>query len=275
MGNQLKHIVQIFFDVERPIGVILSRDFVEYRYSFFKKYTYCSLMNQTFKDFEIWLLCGHRHRDFTSTIDLDNVKKVYSKKIDISEDSFAIHPRDRDWKSKMEFEEFAHLDDDYIAISNIDSDDLYHKNALSEIANVIKEIVKFKPETKKRMVFRDFIYWDTLNHFVSFQRRMNPIFFTHVFPKSMYRDWGILRDQHYLRHRFMGMTDDIELNSNMVVVVNHKMRIARITRNKEIDIYNKNKLDKLKKEGHKIEHDRTEMDKILKEFGVNDYENPI
>ena len=73
MGNKLKHIVQVFFDVELPTGFMLSRDFVEYRYSFFKKYTYCSLMNQTFKDFEIWLFCGHRHREFTSQINLDNV----------------------------------------------------------------------------------------------------------------------------------------------------------------------------------------------------------
>jgi len=276
MGNRVKHIVQIFFDVESPNGVILTRDFVEYRYSFFKKYTYRSLMNQTFKDFEIWLLCGHRHRDFTSTIDLDGVKVLHSKKIDISEDTFVINKnKNNDWKSRMEFEEFAHLEDDYIAITTMGSDDLYHKNALSETAKITKDIIKSKPKTRKRIVFRDFIYWDTVNHFLLFGRRENSAFYTHVFPKSMYRDWETLRIEHYQRHRFMGRIDDIESSSNKITVTNHEMRISRIKRNKKYKIYNEDELKELKERNPDMIYTQLEMNKLLKEFGVNDYEKSI
>ncbi|GAG54197.1 unnamed protein product, partial [marine sediment metagenome] len=224
MGNKLvRHIVQVYFDIESPFGLILSRDFIEYRYSFFKKYTYASLMNQTFKDFEIWLLCGHRYREFTSTINLDNVKVIYSKKIDVSEDAFIVSSKDMTWRSKKEYEEFSRLNDDYIVLSNINSDDLYHKDAMAEVAAVTKRIVKSKPTVRKRMLFRNCIYWDTLNHFILFKRRMNSVFFTHIFPKSMYRNWNILRDEHFYKHRFMGKEDDIELSSNKVLVTKHKM----------------------------------------------------
>ena len=272
MGNKLvRHIVQVFFDIETPLGFVLSREFVEYRYSFFKKYTYRSLMNQTFKDFEIWLLCGQRHYEFTSMINLDNVKMVYSKKIDVSEDTFRIDSSNMVWRSKKEYEEFSHLNDDYIAISNINSDDLFHRDAMAEVAAVTKRIIKSRPKVRKRMLFRDYIYWDTLNHFISFGRRINPVFFTHVFPKSMYHNWNILREEHYYKHRFMGKEDDIELSSNKVVVTSHKMGIRVIRRKRKFIIYNESELRKLKRKDCEINRDRIKMNKILKEFSVDDY----
>ncbi|GAH15870.1 unnamed protein product, partial [marine sediment metagenome] len=34
MGNKLvRHIVQVEFDIERPDGYVLTREFVDYRYS--------------------------------------------------------------------------------------------------------------------------------------------------------------------------------------------------------------------------------------------------
>lgn len=91
----------------------------------------------------------------------------------------------------------------------------------------------------------------------------------------MYRDWETLRIEHYQRHRFMGRIDDIESSSNKITVTNHEMRISRIKRNKKYKIYNEDELKELKERNPDMIYTQLEMNKLLKEFGVNDYEKSI
>jgi len=53
------------------------------------------------------------------------------------------------------------------------------------------------------------------------------------------------------------------------------MRISRIKRNKKYKIYNEDELKKLKEKNPDMIYAQLEMNKLLKEFGVNDYEKSI
>lgn len=277
MGNKLKHIVQVFLDIERPSGIVLTEAFVNYRLQFFLDYTYRSLMNQTFKDFEVWLICGRRHRDITSQLKCDGgpLRIIYPVAVDDSltdvvGDTFTIAPK---WRRKptLKIKEFEEQDADYLAITRVDSDDLLHKTAMYEIAEMSAGMIRNEPDERSRLVFREYIYWDMLNHFISFQRWDNPPFYTHVFPREIYQDWDRLQQQHFNNHRFMGGGREIGLTPNKVLVTYHEQNIARIKRGKELNHYTKVKLDEFRRKGFKIEFNRSVMDKYLKGFEVYDY----
>lgn len=279
MGNGIKHIVQVFLDIERPSGIVLTEEFVNYRLEFFLKYTYDSLMNQTFKDFEIWLICGRRHRDITGCLKCDEKRlrviypvAVHSDLTDVVGDTFTISPS---WRKKptLKIKEFGEQDADYLAITRIDSDDLLHRTAMYEIAEMSAGMTRSQPDERSRLIFREYIYWDMINHFISFQRWENPPFYTHVFPKDIYHNWDRLQREHFNSHRFMGGGREIGLTPNKVLVTYHEQNIARIKRGRSLNNWTQTRLDEFKNKGFPIEYNPSIMSKYLKEFGVNDYEN--
>jgi hypothetical protein len=279
MGNKLKHIVQVFLDIERPSGIVLTEAFVNYRWDFFMQYTYPSLVNQTFQDFEIWLICGWRHRAITGNIhchENTRIKIIYPVPVDptlssVVGDTFTIAPK---WRKKptLMIKEFGEQDADYLAITRIDSDDLFSRDAMLEIhgeANIA--IHKVGIEERCRLLFTEYIYWDMLNHFISFQRWENPPFYTHVFPREVYQDWDRLQKLHFNNHRYMGGGHEKILCPYKVLVTYHKQNIARIKRGKELNHYTKVKLDEFRRKGFRIETNRSIMDQHLREFEVYDY----
>lgn len=278
MGHQLaRHIVQIFLDIERPSGIVLTEEFVNYRLKFFLDYTYPSLMNQTFRDFDIWFICGHRHKRITQNLHCDNkrFRVIYPVAVDstlstIVGDTFTIAPK---WRKKptLKIKEFEELDDEYIAITRVDSDDLLHKTAMYEIAEMTAGMTRSSPQERSRLVFRKYIYWDMINHFISFQKWENPPFYTHIFPRSIYQDWSRLQREHFNNHRFMGGGREIVLSENKVLVTYHEQNIARIKRNKDLNHYTRVKLDEFKRKGFPIEYSRSMMHTFLSEFEVYEY----
>ena len=277
MGNKLKHIVQVFLDIERPSGIVLTKEFIEYRLQFFLDYTYRSLMNQAFKDFEIWLICGWRHRDITSQLKCDDgpLRVIYPVAVDptlstIVGDTFTIAPK---WRRKptLKIKEFEEQNADYLAITRVDSDDLLHKTAMYEIAEMSAGMTRSQPKERSRLLFREYIYWDMLNHFISFQKWENPPFYTHVFPRDIYQDWDRLQSEHFNNHRYMGGGRELGLTPNKVLVTYHEQNIARIKRGKELNSYTKVKLDEFRRKGFRIETNRSIMDQHLREFEVYDY----
>ena len=166
-------------------------------------------MNQTFKDFEIWLICGWRHRDITSQLKCDGgpLRVIYPVAVEsdlstIVGDTFTIAPK---WRRKptLKIKEFEEQNADYLAITRVDSDDLLHKTAMYEIAEMSAGMTRSEPDERSRLVFREYIYWDMINHFISFQKWENPPFYTHVFPREIYQDWDRLQQQHFNNHRFI------------------------------------------------------------------------
>ena len=278
-NSNVRHIVQIFLDIERPSGIVLTKGFVNYRLDFFLKYTYTSLINQTFRDFEIWLICGRRHRDITSCLKYGESEKlltplrvIYPVGTDVIGDTFTFAPA---WKKKptLRIKEFAELDDDYIAITRIDSDDLFRLDAMAEIADQTNIHVNQAPKKRVRLLFRDYIYWDTMNHYLSFQRWESPPFFTHIFPKAIYQDWSRLQSQHFNSHRFLDGGTMAELSSNRVLITYNEQNIARIKRGKSLQVWTGQQRLDFQKKGFKAEFNRAVISKHLKKFGVYDYES--
>jgi len=282
MKNQsnVKHIVQVFLDIERPSGIVLTEAFVNYRWDFFLQYTYPSLVNQTFRDFEIWVICGWRHRGITGNIHCHpntRIKIIYPVPVDPSlstviGDTFTIAPK---WKRRptLMIKEFGEQTADYLAITRIDSDDLFREDAMYEIAEMSAGMTRSGYPERIRLLFREYIYWDMINHFISFQRWENPPFYTHIFPKEIYQDWDRLQHEHFNNHRYMGGGREIGLTPNKVLVTYHEQNIARIKRGKDIDHYTKTKLDEFREKGFKIERNPTIMDQHLQKFNVRNYEN--
>ena len=235
-------------------------------------------MNQSFRDFEVWLICGWRHRDITSQLKCDGgpLRVIYPVAVEsdlsaIVGDTFTIAPK---WRRKptLKIKEFEEQDADYLAITRIDSDDLFHREAMKEIyreASLAVNVVGV--EERCRLLFTEYIYWDMLNHFISFQRWANPPFYTHIFPREVYQDWDRLQKLHFNNHRYMGGGYEKELCPFKVLVTYHKQNIARIKRGKDINHYTKVKLDEFRRKGFRIETNRSVMDKHLREFEVYDY----
>jgi len=279
--SNIKHIVQVFLDIERPSGIVLTEAFVNYRWDFFLQYTYPSLMNQTFRDFEIWVICGWRHRGITGNIHCHpntRIKIIYPVPVDPSlstviGDTFTIAPK---WKKKptLMIKEFGEQTADYLAITRIDSDDLFCEDAMLEIhgeASIAVNIIGVKERC--RLLFTEYIYWDMINHFISFQKWANPPFYTHVFPREVYQDWNRLQKLHFNNHRYMGGGHEKELCPNKVLVTYHEQNIARIKRGKDVNHYTKTKLSEFREKGFKIETNPAIMNEHLQEFNVRNYEN--
>jgi len=167
--------------------------------------------------------------------------------------------------------EFGEQTADYLAITRIDSDDLFQKDAMYEIAEMSAGMTRSQPKERSRLLFRDYIYWDMINHFLSFQRWENPPFYTHIFPKEIYQDWDNFQQQHFNNHRYMGGGREIGLTPNRVLVTYHEQNIARIKRGKDVNHYTKTKLSEFREKGFKIEANPAIMNKHLREFEVYDY----
>jgi predicted hydrolase (HD superfamily) len=265
-----KYIVQIFLDIERPSGIVLTKAWVKYRINFFNSMVLKSLLNQTFKDFEIWLICGRRHKKITSNYKWHKrIKLIYPVGTDVVGDTFTLSPLFEDSVPKLLIKEFGEQDSDYLSITRLDSDDLLHRDAMEEVRERTERILKYNPTSRKRFVFKQYVYWDTVNAWISWQRWDNPPFYVHLFPKKIYQDWKELQQQHFINHRFLDRSgSSLELSSHKVLVTYHTENISRIKRNKSVEAITDFKFKEFKEKGFPFTRDKMEINKILSEFGV-------
>jgi predicted hydrolase (HD superfamily) len=238
-----KYIVQIFLDIERPSGIVLTKAWVKYRINFFNSMVLKSLLNQTFKDFEIWLICGRRHKKITSNYKWHKrIKLIYPVGTDVVGDTFTLSPLFEDSVPKLLIKEFGEQDSDYLSITRLDSDDLLHRDAMEEVRERTERILKYNPTSRKRFVFKQYVYWDTVNAWISWQRWDNPPFYVHG--------------------------SSLELSSHKVLVTYHTENISRIKRNKSVEAITDFKFKEFKEKGFPFTRDKMEINKILSEFGV-------
>jgi len=126
------------------------------------------------------------------------------------------------------------LDADYLSITRLDSDDLFHKQAMADVAASQKHTDK-----RECLVFRSNIEWDRPNRFIHPHVRPSPPFFTHIFPHAIYKDWPEYKRQHFLDHGQAGgrLPDTTELPANRVCVVKHNENHRYKRRRKKYRIY--------------------------------------
>ena len=268
--NTITHVVQIFLDIERPnrdvYNLDLSRKWVEKRVEFFNRFTLPSLLNQTFQGFRIFLICGNKHKAYTSRLKWNKrVEVCYGKGKGGTITTDPGYP-----EPKLRVEEFEKIDTDYLVITRLDSDDLFHREAMAEVRDSVEQVL---PTTKRKcLVFKKYIVWDRQGNFIRpIHNKPSPPFIVHVFPKSIYKKYWEFASQHFLNHRFMGgkEPDAVELSADKVCVIKHEENISRIKKNKRLAAVNVAERDKLKKMGIGHIFNRHGLYEVLRNFSIN------
>lgn len=265
--NTITHIVQIFLDIERPsIGkynLDLPEKWVKYRIEFFNKFTLPSLLNQTFQDFRIFLICGNKHKKLTSNFNWNKrVEVCYGKGKGGTIATGPGYP-----EPGLKVEEFMSIDTDYIAITRLDSDDLFHKEAMADVRNSI-----IMTDKRRCLMFRKYLVWDMVNRYIRpIHHKRSPPFITHIFPKSIYKDYDEFASQHFVSHRFAGgkAQETVELPTDRICVVNHENNISRIKKNRRLMLLSKEERDEFKKKETSYIYDIGNMARILRNFSVS------
>lgn len=238
------HIVQIFFDLDYPY---LPEDdqWIIGRKEFFEKYTLRSLLNQTFKDFRIFLLCGRRFKGITSNW-------PWHERVEICYDQGR--------------EKYKEIETDYVAITRIDSDDLFHERAMQDVAeNLILS------EKRECLIFRMAWTWDMLNRFIMPRFRTSPPFFTHIFPRGIYKDWRQFSAHHFIGHGQAGgrLPETVELPQYRVCVVRNTLNVGYFRREIEPEIFSDTKRASFMRKFNDAIFDERIIRKILNEFAIS------
>lgn len=233
--REVKHIVQLFLDIERPSAILLSREWVRRRIDFFNQHTLRSLLNQSTQAFEIYLICGRRHRDLTSAIPWHRrVTVIYPDGDPTVGATLTQSPSLPDVRPTTWIKEYIESRADFLAITRLDSDDMMARNAMAEIRSVCQHVV-LKPE-RTRLIFRKFWKWHMLDRILEQQNEVSPPFYTHIFPREVCQDWRRFGKLHLNNHRYLGgaADDALELSPNQICVCSHQENISRIKRGKPL-----------------------------------------
>lgn len=192
------HIVETYLAYDRPTQLV-SPEWVDFRLDWFHRYTLQSLLNQTFRDFKIFVQCGERHRARLEAYPWSPAVTVCFGQGEA---------------------EYAKIDADYLAVTRIDSDDLFHRENIAEV----RDNLTLDPRGRRTLCWKTRIVWDYVNGYVTNDhRRASSPFFTQIFPRSIYSQWPLFASQHFLAHD-SGGAGDIEarpLSRRRVVVVKH------------------------------------------------------
>ena len=268
--NTITHVVQIFLDIERPnrdiYNLNLSLDWVKKRIEFFNRFTLPSLLNQTFQDFRIFLICGNKHKAYTS-------KFKWNKRVEICYGKGKVGTIVTDPgypKPGLKVEEFEKIDTDYLIITRLDSDDLFHREAMAEVRDNAERVLP--ADRRKCLAFKKYLIWDRRGKFIRpLHNKPSPPFIVHIFPKSIYKNYWNFASQHFLNHRFMGggEPDTIELSADRVCVTKHGENISRIKKNKKLISVSTEERERLKKVNASYIFDKQSMHGILRDFSVS------
>jgi len=242
----VQHIISIPFDLERSTFQI-TQDWINIRYKLFHQYTLNSILNQSFQDFRVWIICSSLNPDRTRHLKWhERCELVYDK-------------------GKQALQE---LDTDYVAVTRLDSDDMMHKDAMQEVHDKLV----YDPHIRKCLIFRKCIQWSWTNSYIDTFYRSGPPFHTHIFPRRIYKDFKRFCTEHYVSHGYRAgstLSSAIELSEHKICVIKHDHGVIKLTNPKAtqppIDWAEK---EKKLKEGRLLAILLDDVVKILKDFGV-------
>ncbi len=250
--NSVTFIVEIFFSLTRPPGEVqINASWIKERFKIFEKYTLPSLINQSFQDFRIFILCGEKHKAVTEKLPWHKRVEVYH----VKGEKESSNPKRMRPASKVKG--YDSIDTDYISITRINSDDLFHRNLMAEIRDSIS------PNGNGSALFmRRYLIWDILKNYVAHRvilSRCSP-HYTHVFPRSIYKNWSKFIEQHYINHRFAvaNFQEKKEILGWKACEVRHAFNISDIKKGYIADL----KCEKIT--------DKKKVNKIIKEFRCQD-----
>lgn len=232
---------QLYGDLEEPSSSF-DKAWVQRRIELFEKSTLKSLENQSFQDFRIWILCGQDHMDITG-------RRSWPKRVE------AMHDNGE--------RAISRLNADYLSITRLDSDDLFH-------FNVMREIRDNQIHTDKRecLILRKCWQWDRPNRFMHDWQSPSGPFFTHIFPRRIYGNWRKYTAEHFLHHGKAGglLPGTKELPAKLACIVKHRDNHRYRRRGIPVRLYDKKKLEEIKGNGAIFK--RNKIATILKDFGI-------
>ena len=196
-GRSVTFIVETHLGYDRP-DQFVTPEWIDFRLDWFHRFTVKSLQNQTFKPAAIFVQCGERHRPRLEAYH-------WSPDVTIC------------WFNGQE--EYAKIDTDYLVTTRIDSDDLFHRDCLAEV----RSRVRFSNK-REVLAWKTRIVWDYINGYVTNDHsRPSVPFFTHVFPRAIYKSWPLMLSQHFIPQGIGGAGDHtaMPLSRNRVCVVKH------------------------------------------------------
>lgn len=260
-NKSITSIVSVFVDIHRPELAISykkaynsthSMGWIKNRINFFREWTLKSLRNQSFQDFHIFMLCSEKSRPLIDSYDWDaNIKHCYDY-------------------GKANYEA---LDTDYLAITRLDTDDLFHHDAMK----IIRENLILSDRIEK-LFFPDYYRW--IFHHNCFIYVTNP-FGTHkwspsytiIFPKVEYKNWLNIKKQWFVSpKKICDIPNRKTLPPNLVCMI----RIKESTHHaiwKEDPLHKnrlKRELESAKKLGRRVTFSPNEHIEILKNFGISE-----
>lgn len=252
MGKRVAYRIFMPFSLERD-GALLSDEWVEKRIEFFEKYCLNSLLNQTFQDFKVWLMCGIHNKEVTDNHDWhDKIQLVY----DTNNDKRGLNP----FLNK--------LDTDYLCVSRLDSDDMYRYDAMETIKNFAEDNLSNQIEVAacRQNVDWDMVNWNLRDHF-----RRRPPFVTKVYPMRLYKSKDRVRNTMWVSHGSLGGQYAYQLPKWSICVIKHDENISNYTQRGEAG--RPNESEELQKErledGTYFCIDKGKCKEFLKHYGVN------
>jgi hypothetical protein len=254
----LTQVVETTIGYDRPT-LQVSPEWIKFRLDFFHRYTLQSLLAQSRRDFRIFVQCGTRHRPLLE-------KYPWSTEVRVCFDNGRAT--------------YAEIDTDYLAITRIDSDDLFYRENLEEIRLAMTSFL----DEREVLVYKTRIVWDMPNQFIlSAHHRASSPFFTHIFPRKIYKNWSIFQKQHFRPHGSGGAGDreGRPLQDGRVCVIKHGQNISLLKRGKTWPIFITQEARLAAFAGYrarypslKIFDQREDIVRILADFGVREENIP-
>jgi hypothetical protein len=209
----MNHVVEIFFDIDRP-GYFTTPEWVDFRFKFFYKYTLQALRAQDIGDYHILVHCGQRNRAITENLAWPmDVACVY----DFGRFFYSL------------------LEGPSVIITRIDSDDLFRFDALKTIRQAIGE-----NQRRPSFAFKHNLCWDMINGIIFEHRRASSPFVSRVWPLKMIKTrWPEFYKAHFRAHGGDGLGDRsaLALPANRVLVTKHGQNTNLLKRGKTHPVF--------------------------------------
>ena len=250
--NKIAYRLFIPFSIDRA-GALMPPEWVEDRIKLFESSCLKSILNaEEHEKFRIWLICGNHNKAVTDA-------HKFHPMIDLVYDN----------GSKQGTHHFIkQLKEDYLSISRIDSDDLYHKTAL-------KRIIEFSESHCNDRIniacIHETIDWDKVNWFIRYSVRPRPPFITKVLPRESFQNPNTVNAAIWVSHgQLGGNIADVDLTGNLVCVIKHDENISNYTLRGQSGrpIKTLEEKEELLKSGKIASYDKEKIKKLIKEYGI-------
>jgi len=249
--SDVKHIIQINFDYDRGTKPLpITEQWIDIRFKLFRDFTLQSILNQPHKDLEVWLICGKSHREYTTSL-------PWHEKVRLIYDDGA--------------ERAAEIDAPWLAVSRIDSDDLYHERALGFIEQLTE---KMKSNDIVSFIFCKNLLWNRLQSFIGVHERLcsPPPFVTRIMPRKLYRDFRLFRKILLVPHgqamRTLLAPKMLEVEG-MCCIVKHGTNTFQWKQGLNPVVYSKERIERELEDGGVITTDLEAVVKTLSAYGVS------